>query len=215
MSQKSTPPYLAHEPCRCREITARPPRIGRRSCVPTGKWSRRIQPSPTSATWRTRSLHQSLCRLDCAGSLRTAISFSGSPRAYSTTRTCTSSTISIYVGSSSRILMDRPCLGPALRSRATYSRWLVSSLRNGRDGSPTSDRRRAFRPRPTAKQRRPPSRCSSRPHAVVTCTPAPVARGGLPRARSSPPAAPSFADAAAAERRYVGQTWRTKAGGSH
>jgi hypothetical protein len=38
---------------------------------------------------------------------------------------------------------------------------------------------------------------------IATWTDPPVARGGLPRARSSLPAASRFADAAAAERRYV------------
>jgi hypothetical protein len=52
----------------------------------------------------------------------------------------------------------------------------------------------------------PTSRCSRRPHVVVTCGVLPLARGDVPRARSSPLDAASFADAAAAERRYVGRT---------
>jgi hypothetical protein len=51
----------------------------------------------------------------------------------------------------------------------------------------------------------PTCRCSRRPHLILTGILLLVARGGLPRARSSLPGTVSFADAAAAERRYVGQ----------
>ena len=47
-----------------------------------------------------------------------------------------------------------------------------------------------------------------RPHLVVTSSVLPLARGEVPRARSSSPVASSFAGAAAAERRYVGRARR-------
>jgi hypothetical protein len=60
-------------------------------------------------------------------------------------------------------------------------------------------------------ERRPTSCCSCRPRLVATGTVLALARGEVPRARSSPPVASLFADAAAAEQRYVGRTERERA----
>jgi hypothetical protein len=49
------------------------------------------------------------------------------------------------------------------------------------------------------------SRCSWQPRLVVTESVLPVARGGVPRARSAPPAPSSLLMRPAAERRYVSQ----------